>query len=121
MNDSYSRWKYLTAPFAENKHVQSWPIKRREIQTLHYSKRFTFFNAYSTQVFIEHMIHSVIVIINDCSRSRPCPCYEIFAAFMWTVAVTVIFEVKSAVMRILFSFFKLTIESKNIELFCNQF
>jgi hypothetical protein len=22
------------------------------------------------------------VIINDCSRSRPCPCYEIFAAFM---------------------------------------
>jgi hypothetical protein len=28
------------------------------------------------------------------SRSRPCPCYYIFAAFMWTVsfvAVTVIF------------------------------
>jgi hypothetical protein len=22
------------------------------------------------------------VIINDCSRSRRCPCYEIFAAFM---------------------------------------
>jgi hypothetical protein len=35
------------------------------------------------------------------------------------VAVTVIFYVKSAV--ILFIIFKLTIESKNIELFCNQF
>jgi hypothetical protein len=23
-----------------------------------------------------------MVIRNDCSRSRPCPCYEIFAAFM---------------------------------------
>jgi hypothetical protein len=22
------------------------------------------------------------VILNDCSRSRPCPCYYIFAAFM---------------------------------------
>jgi hypothetical protein len=34
------------------------------------------------------------VIINDCSRSRPCPCYEIFAAFSGLsifVAVTVIF------------------------------
>jgi hypothetical protein len=38
------------------------------------------------------------------------------------VAVTVIFYVKSAVMRVLFIFFfKLTIESKNIELFCTQF
>jgi hypothetical protein len=43
------------------------------------------------------------LIINDCSRSRPSPCYEIF------VAVTVIFSVKSAVMGILFIFFKLTI------------
>jgi hypothetical protein len=43
---------------------------------------------------------------------------------MWTVsfvAVTVIFYVKSAVMRFLFSFVKLTIESRNIELFCTQF
>jgi hypothetical protein len=37
------------------------------------------------------------------------------------VAVTVIFYLKSAVMRILFIFFKLTIESKNVVLFCNQF
>jgi hypothetical protein len=37
------------------------------------------------------------------------------------VAVTVIFYVKSAVMRLLFLFFKLTIESKNVALFCNQF
>jgi hypothetical protein len=37
------------------------------------------------------------------------------------VAVTVIFEVKSAVMTFLFIFVKLTIESRNIELFCNQF
>ncbi|CAH1364001.1 unnamed protein product [Tenebrio molitor] len=22
------------------------------------------------------------VILNDCSRSRPCPCYYVFAAFM---------------------------------------
>jgi hypothetical protein len=34
------------------------------------------------------------------------------------VAVTVIFYEK---MRVLFYFFKLTIEFKNIELFCNQF
>jgi hypothetical protein len=37
------------------------------------------------------------------------------------VAGTVIFYVKSAVMRLLFLFFKLTIESKNVALFCNQF
>jgi hypothetical protein len=37
------------------------------------------------------------------------------------VAVTVIFYVKSTVMRILFIIFQLTIESKNIELFWNQF
>jgi hypothetical protein len=37
------------------------------------------------------------------------------------VAVTVIFYVKCAVVRILFIFVKLTIESRNIELFCNQF
>jgi hypothetical protein len=36
------------------------------------------------------------------------------------VAVTVIFYVKSVV-RISFIFFKLTIESKYIQLFCNQF
>jgi hypothetical protein len=35
------------------------------------------------------------------------------------VAVAVIFYVKNAVMRVFF--FKLTIESKNIELFCTQF
>jgi hypothetical protein len=43
---------------------------------------------------------------------------------MWIVifvAVTVIFSVKNAVMSILFIFFRLTIESKNIELFCTQF
>jgi hypothetical protein len=34
------------------------------------------------------------------------------------VAVTVMFWVKSAVMRILFILFKLTIQSENIELFC---
>jgi hypothetical protein len=59
------------------------------------------------------------VIINDCSRSRPCPCYEIFALsceLSIFVVITVIFSVKSAVI-----FFKLTIESKNIKLFCNQF
>jgi hypothetical protein len=64
------------------------------------------------------------VILNDCSRSRPYPCYYIFAAFMWTVsfvAVTVIFYVKSAVMRFLFIFVKLTIESRHIKLFCTQF
>jgi hypothetical protein len=26
-----------------------------------------------------------VVILNDCSRSRSCPCYNIFAAFMRTV------------------------------------
>jgi hypothetical protein len=31
------------------------------------------------------------------------------------------FYVKSAVMRFLFIFVKLTIKSRNIELFCNQF
>jgi hypothetical protein len=25
------------------------------------------------------------IIINDCSRSKPCPCYDIFAASLWTV------------------------------------
>jgi hypothetical protein len=34
------------------------------------------------------------------------------------VAVTVIFYLKSAVMRILFILLKLTVQSKNIELFC---
>jgi hypothetical protein len=37
------------------------------------------------------------------------------------VAVTVIFQVKSAVMSILLIFLKLKIESNNIELFCTQF
>jgi hypothetical protein len=37
------------------------------------------------------------------------------------VAVTVIFYVKSAVMRIVFIFVKLTIESRTFELFYNQF
>jgi hypothetical protein len=50
------------------------------------------------------------LILNDSSRSRPCPYYEIFAA-----------ELSIFVEGILFIFFKLMIESKNIELFCNQF
>jgi hypothetical protein len=58
-NDSYSRSKYLRALFAENKpsimcelNNKQMLFKRREIQTLHCSKRFTFFNAYSVQLFI---------------------------------------------------------------------
>jgi hypothetical protein len=27
------------------------------------------------------------VILNDCSRSRPCPCYEIFAAFILCIGL----------------------------------
>jgi hypothetical protein len=61
LNDSYSRNKHLRAPFAENKDVHLCPdqtqanvirVKRREIQTLHCSKRFNFSNAYSAQGFI---------------------------------------------------------------------
>jgi hypothetical protein len=37
------------------------------------------------------------------------------------VAVPVIFSMQSAMMRFLFIFIKLTIESRNIELFCTQF
>jgi hypothetical protein len=35
--------------------------------------------------YVEEMNDKCIlyrVILNDCSRSRPCPCYHIFAAFM---------------------------------------
>jgi hypothetical protein len=55
-----------------------------------------------------------MVIINDCSRSRPCPCYEIFAAFIFLGE-------KCGVDYFILFFFKLTIESKSIELFCTQF
>jgi hypothetical protein len=53
-NDSYSRKKYLRAPFAENNNVpikinKCDCVKRREIQTLHCSN---LFNAYSAQIFI---------------------------------------------------------------------
>jgi hypothetical protein len=44
-----------------------------------------------------------------------------FVAAVSFVSVTVIFWVKSAVLSFLFIFVKLTIESRNIELFCNQF
>jgi hypothetical protein len=59
--DSYFRSKYLRHPLLQTnmfnhvpiKHKQmSFVFKRREIQTLHCSKWFTFFDAYSVQVFI---------------------------------------------------------------------
>jgi hypothetical protein len=50
---------------------------------------------------------NTIHILNDCSRSRLCPCYEIFAAFMLTVNFfrCHFLGEKCAVMRILFIFF----------------
>jgi hypothetical protein len=33
-------------------------------------------------LFLTNLFLKYRVIINDCSRSRPCPCYYIFAAFM---------------------------------------
>jgi hypothetical protein len=39
-------------------------------------------NKGNTLLFIIYVFFLYRVILNDCSRSRPCPCYYIFAAFM---------------------------------------
>jgi hypothetical protein len=108
-----------------------------EVETLSYSKYWIFYYVIYSYLlkFLFCFVFALLynddglllyrVIINDGSRSKSCPCYEILPPHC-ELSIFVILSVSFFRWKVRWWEFylflsKLTIESKNIELFCNQF